>query len=182
MLDMIRLLHGSNKYSYKEFEKFKPLDTICGDASAPDEIKIWSEKDFDYDFDAMKETAIEELEEKFCSATYFEKLIEVDEWSLEFYTANENGEFIEGSDYEPAPMRYKVNYNTGAGDEDAYSIEEAKKKAELGICYTQEPIDIFDREKEEVVSTLPWYGVQPGDDDEPLEEIGGGFYGQWVDL
>lgn len=109
MLDMIRLLHGSNKYSYKEFEKFKPLDTICGDASAPDEIKIWSEKDF-------------------------------------------------------------------------YSIEEAKKKAELGICYTQEPIDIFDREKEEVVSTLPWYGVQPGDDDEPLEEIGGGFYGQWVDL
>lgn len=39
MLDMIRLLHGNNKYSYKEFEKFKPLDTICGDASAPDEIK-----------------------------------------------------------------------------------------------------------------------------------------------
>lgn len=53
-INMCRLLHGNNRYSYKEFEKFEPLDTICGDASAPDEIKIWSEKDFDYDFDAMK--------------------------------------------------------------------------------------------------------------------------------
>lgn len=181
MLDMIRLLHGNNKYSYKEFEKFKPLDTICGDASAPDEIKTWSEKDFEYDFDEMQEAAMEELEGKFCSATYLDKLIEVDEWSLEFYTADENGEFIEGSDYEPAPMRYKVNYNTGAGDEDAYSLEEAKKLAELGICYTQKSIDIFDREKEEIIATLPWSGVQAGDDDDPFEEIGGGFYGQWVD-
>lgn len=130
---MCRLLHGNNRYSYKEFEKFEPLDTICGDASAPDEIKTWSEKDFDYDFNSMKETAMEELEGKFCSSTYFEKLIEVDEWSLEFYTADENGEFIEGSDYEPAPMRYMVNHNTGAGNEDAYSIEEAKKKAELAL-------------------------------------------------
>lgn len=175
MLDMIRLLHGNNKYSYKEFEKFKPLDTICGDASAPDEIKTWSEKDFEYDFDEMQEAAMEELEGKFCSATYLDKLIEVDEWSLEFYTADENGEFIEGSDYEPAPMRYKVNYNTGAGDEDAYSLEEAKKLAELGICYTQKSIDIFDREKEEIIATLPWSGVQAGDDDDPFEEIGGGF-------
>lgn len=181
-INMCRLLHGNNRYSYKEFEKFEPLDTICGDASAPDEIKIWSEKDFDYDFDAMKETAMEELEGKFCSATYFEKLIEVDEWSLEFYTADENGEFIEGSDYEPAPTRYMVNHNTGAGNEDAYSIEEAKKKAELGINYTQQSIDIFDREKKEVIATLPWCGVEPGDDDDPFEEIGGGFYGQWVDL
>ena len=61
-INMCRLLHGNNRYSYKEFEKFEPLDTICGDASVPDEIKIWSEKDFDYDFDAMKETAMEELE------------------------------------------------------------------------------------------------------------------------
>lgn len=152
---MCRLLHGNNRYSYKEFEKFEPLDTICGDASAPDEIKTWSEKDFDYDFNAMKETAMEELEGKFCSSTYFEKLIEVDEWSLEFYTADENGEFIEGSDYEPAPMRYMVNHNTGAGNEDAYSIEEAKKKAELGINYTQQSIDIFDRKTEEVIATLP---------------------------
>ena len=74
-INMCRLLHGNNRYSYKEFEKFEPLDTICGDASTPDEIKIWSEKDFDYDFDAMKETAMEELEGKFCSETYFEKLL-----------------------------------------------------------------------------------------------------------
>ena len=108
-------------------------------------------------------------------------MIEVDEWSLEFYTADENGEFIEGSDYEPAPMRYMVNHNTGAGNEDAYSIEEAKKKAELGINYTQQSIDIFGRKTEEVIATLPWYGVEPEDDDDPFEEIGGGFYGQWVD-
>ena len=38
------------------------------------------------------------------------------------------------------------------------------------------------RKVTQFVATLPWYGVEPGDDDDPVAEIGGGFYGQWVDL
>lgn len=93
---------------------------------------------------------------------YNEYLTDIEEYALEFFQADESGEFVEGSDFELAPMKYMIKYNTGAGDEDAYSLEEAKKLAELGICYTQQSIDIFDREGEEIVATLPWYGVEPG--------------------
>lgn len=75
------------------------------------------------------------------------------------------------------------NPHSNVGSISPYAlVEEAKKKAELSINYTQQSIDIFDREKEEVIATLPWCGVEPEDDDDPFEEIGGGFYGQWVDL
>lgn len=174
-MNTIRLLHGECRVTNEEMKKFQKGDTIWGNDTSPEELKRWTIEEAD--------EAEEELS-KFCckSVMYNEYLTDIEEYALEFFQADESGEFVEGSDFELAPMKYMIKYNTGAGDEDAYSLEEAKKKAESGICYTQEPIDIFDREKEEVVSTLPWYGVQPGDDDEPLEEIGGGFYGQWVDL
>lgn len=175
MLNMVRLLKGERRANNEEMKEFKKGDTIWGNDTDPEELKRWKIEE--------KEEAEEEIA-KFCckSVRYNEYLTDIEEYALEYFEADENGEFVEGSDFDLAPMKYMVNYNTGAGNEEAYSIEEAKNKAESGICYTQEPIDIFDREKEEVVSTLPWYGVKPGDDDEPLEEIGGGFYGQWVDL
>lgn len=174
MLSMIRLLHGERRITNEELKKFQRGDTIWGNDENPEELKRWTIEE--------EEEAEEELENLYCKAVeYNEYLTDIEEYALEYFKADENGEFIEGSDFELAPTRYMVNYNTGAGDEDAYSAEEAKKLAELGICYTQEPINIFDREKEETIATLPWYGVKPGEDDDPVEEIGGGFYGQWVD-
>lgn len=174
MLSMIRLLHGERRITNEELKKFQKGDTIWGNDTDPEELKRWTIEE--------EEEAEEELENLYCkSVEYNEYLTDIEEYALEYFNADENGEFIEGSDFELAQTKYMVNYNTGAGEEDAYSIEEAKKLAELGICYTQQSIDIFDREKEETIATLPWYGVKPGDDDEPIEEIGGGFYGQWVD-
>jgi len=175
MLNMIRLLYGECRATNEELKKFQKGDTIWGNDTSPEELKRWKIEE--------AEEAKEELS-KFCckSVRYNEYLTDIKEYALEYFEADENGEFIEGSDFDLAPMKYMVNYNTGAGNEDAYSLDEAKKLAELGICYTQQSIDIYDREGEEIVATLPWYGVEPGDDDDPVAEIGGGFYGQWVDL
>lgn len=173
-MNAIRLLKGERRITNEELKNFQKGDTIWGNDENPEELKRWTIEE--------EEEAEEELS-KFCckSVRYNEYLTDIKEYALEYFKTDESGEFVEGSDFELAPTKYMVNYNTGAGDEYAYSLEEAKKLAELGICYTQESINIFDREEEETIAMLPWYGVEPGEDDDPVAEIGGGFYGQWVD-
>lgn len=78
---------------------------------------------------------------------------------------------------------YIVNFNTGAGNLEATTLEEAKQLALDGMAYTQQNITI---EKDgKVVTTARWYGVAPTDEDYEsgivLEEIGGGFYTLWDD-
>lgn len=137
-MNTIRLLHGECRATNEELKKFQKGDTIWGNDTSPEELKRWKIEE--------AEEAKEELS-KFCckSVRYNEYLTDIEEYALEYFEADENGEFIEGSDFDLAPMKYMVNYNTGAGNEDAYSLDEAKKLAELGICYTQQSIDIFDR-------------------------------------
>lgn len=78
---------------------------------------------------------------------------------------------------------YTVNFNTGAGNQEANTLEEAKQLAVEGISYTQENITI---EKDgEAITTARWYGVEPSEEDYEagivLEEIGGGHYALWSD-
>lgn len=86
---------------------------------------------------------------------------------------------------------YIVDFGTGTGSETAYSLEDAMKKAEAGIAYTQKDIRILDEterspwstDPEPVVAILPWYGVKAGADDEVVQGFGEyGFYGPWRKL
>ncbi|MFA5559213.1 MAG: hypothetical protein WDA59_07160 [Methanofastidiosum sp.] len=83
--------------------------------------------------------------------------------------------------------KYLVNFGTGAGNEYADTIEEAKRIAVEQASYTQASIKIElvnedDEEENEVIARLPWWGVQPGEDDEVIVDFGEfGFYGEWED-
>lgn len=77
--------------------------------------------------------------------------------------------------------KYYVNYNTGAGNfEFEGTIGGAMKSAEEGLSYTQQAVKIEDENNNTVVY-LPWWGVEPEEDDYVTEQFGSyGFYGEWV--
>ena len=75
---------------------------------------------------------------------------------------------------------YYINYGTGAGNEEVEgTLEEAMKIAEKGLTYTQESVGI-ENEDGETIAVLPWWGVEPGEDDIVTCQFGSfGFYGEW---
>lgn len=86
--------------------------------------------------------------------------------------------------------KYYIDYNTGAGNEYAETLEEAKALADEGACYTQESIYIYevDEEKEtkELVSLRNWNGVAYDEDEDSAENpicFGDfGYFDDWNDL
>lgn len=80
-------------------------------------------------------------------------------------------------------MAYKINYNTGAGDEQDFpSIGEAQAAADEGAAYTQQPIVIEDEDGNEVARRA-WWGVLDGIEDasDPIQFGTSGYYGDWQD-
>jgi hypothetical protein len=76
--------------------------------------------------------------------------------------------------------KYLVDFGTGAGNEYAETLEDAKRIAEANLAYTQQDVDIY--EDDTLVTTLRWWGVQPEQDDVVTAQFGSfGFYGQWSD-
>ena len=51
-----------------------------------------------------------------------------------------------------------------------------------GFPYNQSSIKVLDENEEEVILIADWYGVSPEEEDEVLEEIGGGFYTPWREI
>ena len=84
--------------------------------------------------------------------------------------------------------KFLINFGTGAGEEYAETLEEAKEIAEENATYTQCSITIEipsndDEEENKVVAKLPWWSVQPGEDDEVTVDFGNfGFYGEWEEF
>ncbi|MEK7019844.1 hypothetical protein [Bacillus sp. FSL R9-9410] len=77
--------------------------------------------------------------------------------------------------------KFIVNYHTGVTEEiEVNDLNEAKEVAKEGIAYTQEKITIETLDGE-VITTAYWYGVPPQEDDDVLENVGGGFYQKWSD-
>lgn len=94
MDNTIRLLHGEWRLTKYESKKFKKGDTIWGDGASPDELKKWPISE--------KKKALEELEKRACSYIQDGQLLSVDEYALEYYEEDEDGEFVTGSDYDLA--------------------------------------------------------------------------------
>lgn len=88
----IILWKGDARLTRNEYKKFIAGDTICGDDSNPTELKRWGIE--------QKSEALAELQKYKCSYCKDNQLWDVEEYALDFCACDENGEFIEGSDYE----------------------------------------------------------------------------------
>lgn len=97
MLNMIRLLHGECRATNEELKKFQKGGTIWGNDTDPEELKRWSME--------QKEEAKKELSALRCRYAR-EHLTDVEEYALEYFEADESGEFVEGSDFELAKMDF----------------------------------------------------------------------------
>ena len=94
-MKVIRLIKGYARLTNFEFLKFEKGGTIWGDGSTPEELNRWMAED--------EEKALKALEAVRCRyATYNSQLVEVEEFALEYFTADEDGELIDGSDYKMA--------------------------------------------------------------------------------
>ena len=97
-MKVIRLVKGCARLTNSEFSKFEKGDTIWGDGSNPEELNRWMAED--------EAEALKALEAVKCSySNYNSQLMEVVEFALEYFTADEDGEFLDGSDYQMAECK-----------------------------------------------------------------------------
>ena len=99
MYNTIILLKGEDRISKEDFENFEPGETIWGDNAEPVELARWVAED--------EEEAKAALAEHNCTTSYGElqKIYSVEEYALEYCTYNEDGDFVEGSDYDLAESK-----------------------------------------------------------------------------
>ena len=176
MYNTVRLLHNEVRMSADKYESFEHGDTIFGIDQDPEVLAKW-------DIDDIEDAKME-LEKFYCSSNSNGVIVDVEEYALEYCDTDENGEFVEGSDYDFAKSLFRIEYHTGVAPDDAYSVEEAKKFVEKnGFAYTQKNVSIINSETDEVEAEALWWGVKydPEEDgDLPLFDYGNfGYYEQW---
>lgn len=93
MINTIILKKGYARLTHSEYEKFEKGDTIFGLNSEPEELKRWSIED--------KEEAEKELAKYKCSYSGG-NVWDIEEYALEYCECDENGEFVQGSDFDLA--------------------------------------------------------------------------------
>ena len=97
MTNTINLIRGEQRYSDSEFNGFQKGETLWGrngeDYSEPAVLKSWPIE--------KEEEAKAELAKYRCE--YYDNW--AIEYGLEYFEANEDGEFVEGSDYEIAETK-----------------------------------------------------------------------------
>lgn len=90
MNNTIILKKGYERLTENEFKEFQKGDTIWGNDSTPEELNRWS---IEQEQDARAELAKH-------SCTYVHGNVwDIEEYALEYCECNENGEFVQGSDY-----------------------------------------------------------------------------------
>lgn len=94
MNNTIILLKGETLLTRSEYKKFSKGDTIWGIGREPEEIKRWNIE--------QEQEAKEELAKHIC--TYHENIEtwSVEEYALEYCECDEEGGFIQGSDFDLA--------------------------------------------------------------------------------
>ena len=117
MYNTIILKKGYATLTNKEMENFKKGNTIWGIDSEPVEVKRWSIED--------KDDAREELGKYRCA--YREgAYVDIEEYALEYCSCDENGEFIEGADYDLADELFRELRNNFDKEICFSNLEDAK--------------------------------------------------------
>lgn len=99
MFNTIILQKGEARLTTGEHKSFNKGDTIWGNDRETEEIKRWPIE--------QEQSAREELKKHTCTYKEDIALYNVEEYALEFCECNEDGEFVEGSDYELAEEAVK---------------------------------------------------------------------------
>lgn len=89
MFNTIVLLHGKGEIKEKG-------DTVFGIDCNPEEVQRWS---IEQDAEAKAELAKHRCDYNSVRTFYNSTVIDADEWALEYCECDEDGEFIQGSDY-----------------------------------------------------------------------------------
>nr|DAR30122.1 MAG TPA: hypothetical protein [Caudoviricetes sp.] len=100
MNNTIILLKGKLAYSVSEYKEFSKGDTIWGDTSNPEELRRWDIRQI--------EEAKAELAKYNCSYTRATALYWVEEYALEYCECDEDGEFVQGSDFDLAKEKKEM--------------------------------------------------------------------------
>lgn len=141
-MNAIRLLKGERRITNEELKNFQKGDTIWGNDENTEELKRWKIEE--------KEEAKKELAALRCKyARYNEHLTDVEEYALEYFKADESGEFVEGSDFDLAVMDFDsfqkkaLKGNGVQNDADNVWVEVDGKQYTVGIS------DVLDHEEAE---------------------------------
>lgn len=142
MLNTIRLMHGECRANNEELKKFHKGDTICGNDENPEELKRWKIEE--------QEEAKKELDALRCKyIRYNEYLTDVEEYALEYFEADESGEFVEGSDFDLAVMDFD-SFQQEALKGNGVQNDAANVWVEVdGKQYTVDISDVLDHEETE---------------------------------
>lgn len=96
MWNTIILKKGHEYLTEREYKNFEKGDTIYGVDSNPEELKRWNIKD--------EEEARAELAKYNC--TYSSgNVFDIEEYALEYCECDEDGEFVQGSDFDLAKIK-----------------------------------------------------------------------------
>ena len=88
-----RLLKSEARLTKEELKGFEKGDLITGNDVNPEELKRWTGE-------GCREKALEELKKINSSYYMGEQLADVTEYAVETYEADEDGDFLDGSDYD----------------------------------------------------------------------------------
>lgn len=91
MYNKIRLLKGEASLTKREMEKFTKGETIMGINAEVMQLKKWDI--------GKEEEARKELSEHRCEYDEWADGIDIEEYALEFYEEDEDGDFLSGSDF-----------------------------------------------------------------------------------
>ena len=104
MNNTIILKKGEERFTKNEYEQFQKGDTIWGDGAFPEELKRWPIEEID--------EAKEELKNYKCEYTKDIALYNVTEDALEYCECDENGDFVQGANYDLAPEKEGLKIKT----------------------------------------------------------------------
>lgn len=96
MYKTIILLTGEGEFTPDEMKRFKKGDLIWGNDTCPKALKRWS---------VDQEEAKAELSKYECSYYTDIHLTYIVEYALAYFSCDENGEFVEGADFELAKTK-----------------------------------------------------------------------------
>lgn len=94
MFNTIILKKGEALLTRGEYKKFNKGDTIWGDGSEPEEIGRWNI--------GQEQVAKEELSKYSCAYHENIETWSIEEYALEYCEYDEEGEFVQGSDFDLA--------------------------------------------------------------------------------
>lgn len=100
MNNTIILKYNEARLTKDEFKRFEKGGLILGFDVYPKELKRWSMDE--------KPAAIEELKKYNCSYIKDGELYNIEEYALEYCKCDEDGEFVDGSDYELADEKREM--------------------------------------------------------------------------